>query len=147
MARTFAVINGGNVVNVILADEWPDGVDITDMNPKPGIGWAYDGQTFTAPPPVIPPQVLITDIQQAQLLARMTPIELHGWYRAFQRAAATNSPTATDRNAMYAWLRWENMDGKVSLTDDEIIGLAQVWIALGMTQQRAEEILTPLIQE
>lgn len=42
-----AIIRDGRVDNVILADDWPDSVDVTDMNPRPSIGWAYDGQVFT----------------------------------------------------------------------------------------------------
>lgn len=87
----------------------------------------------------------VTAIQRAQLLGRMTPVELHRWYRAAQRAAATNSPTVADRNALYAWLRWEQMDGTVDLSDADVRGLASVWIALGMTPERAEELLAPLV--
>lgn len=88
----------------------------------------------------------VTAIERAGLLARMTPTELHGWRRAAQRALETNTPVAADRNAMYAWLRWESMQGTVDLTSDDIRALGGVWVALGMTTERAEEILTPLIQ-
>jgi len=52
----FAVIEEGVVTNVILADsqavaEEVTGktcVEYTDANPA-GIGWSYDGSTFTAP--------------------------------------------------------------------------------------------------
>jgi hypothetical protein len=93
----------------------------------------------------IPPSLNITEIQRADLLARMTPVEVHGWVRAAQRAKNTNTPAVADRNALYAWVRWESMRGDVDLTSDDIRGLAQVWIALGMTQARAEEILAPLV--
>jgi hypothetical protein len=35
---------------------WPGAtlVDVTDVDPRPGIGWFYDGRTFTAPPPPPP---------------------------------------------------------------------------------------------
>lgn len=87
--------------------------------------------------------VTVTDVQRADLLARMTPVEVHGWVRAAERARNTNTPTLADRNALYAWVRWESMRGDVDLTSDDIKGLAQVWIALGMTPARAEEILRP----
>lgn len=47
MPRMFARIIDGVVDSVILADSWEGAVDVTDMNPRPSIGWAYDGQAFT----------------------------------------------------------------------------------------------------
>lgn len=39
------------VANVIVApDGWPDGINITTLVPKPGIGWTYANGVFTAPP-------------------------------------------------------------------------------------------------
>jgi hypothetical protein len=53
----FAIINGDVVSNVIVADSKADSelmfpnstvIEITnDMDPKPGIGWAWDGSLFT----------------------------------------------------------------------------------------------------
>jgi len=53
---TYAVISGNTVTNVIVADtqayaELATGatcVEYTNANPA-GIGWTYDGTTFTAP--------------------------------------------------------------------------------------------------
>ena len=53
---TFAVISGNSVSNVIVADTIEDAqlatgetcVEYTEANPA-GIGWTYDGTTFTAP--------------------------------------------------------------------------------------------------
>jgi len=44
-----AIIENGTVANVIVADAWPNSIDVTDMTPRPGPGWAYDGATFTPP--------------------------------------------------------------------------------------------------
>lgn len=49
METIFATIENGVVANVIVADEWPDGINVTDLTPRPGIGWLYDGQDFTPP--------------------------------------------------------------------------------------------------
>lgn len=51
MARTLALIANGIVDNVILGhpENYWDAIDITDMDPRPGVGWAYDGDQFTAP--------------------------------------------------------------------------------------------------
>lgn len=51
MERTYALIEAGRVVNVIVADDWPDGIDITALDPRPGIGWRYEGDAFIAPEP------------------------------------------------------------------------------------------------
>jgi len=51
MSALFALIADGRVSNVIVADAWPDGVDLAGITPQPGIGWSYDGKTFTAPQP------------------------------------------------------------------------------------------------
>lgn len=54
-ARTFAVIYYGREVgNVVVSRHVvPSAVDITDLDPQPGIGWRYDGltRTFAPPPP------------------------------------------------------------------------------------------------
>lgn len=47
----FAIIESGAVVNVIVADEgWPKGINITTLDPKPAIGWAFVDGAFVAPP-------------------------------------------------------------------------------------------------
>ncbi|PJK08000.1 hypothetical protein CO610_07500 [Lysobacteraceae bacterium NML95-0200] len=52
MTRIYALIDDGLVTNVITAETaWPEGIDVTDFDPQPGIGWQYDGETFTPPPP------------------------------------------------------------------------------------------------
>jgi len=56
MSALFALITEGRVSNVIVADAWPDGVDLTGLTPQPGIGWAYDGSVFTAPPAAPQPE-------------------------------------------------------------------------------------------
>lgn len=145
MERHQAIVENGVITNIILADSWPDAIEVTGLAPRPSIGWTYDGTTFTAPPaPPAPPAIEVTQIERAGLLARMTPVEVHGWIRAAQRAQATNTPVVADRNALYAWYRWESMNGVVDMASDDIKRLAQVWMSLGMTQARAAEILTPL---
>ena len=57
--RHFALIAGGVVSNVIFASpEFADTlgscVDITDLVPRPGIGWTYENGVFSAPAVVVP---------------------------------------------------------------------------------------------
>lgn len=139
MSRHFAVLNGNTVSNVILADVW-DGIDVTDISPRPSQGWTYSGGTFLPPAPTV---TTASTIRKHLLLKRMTPAEVHAWFRAFQRASATNTPVAADRNALYAWLRWDEMDGEVDMSSADIQGLKTVWVALGMAQARADAILAP----
>lgn len=58
----YALIQNNVVENVVEADsewaasvapDWQYVVDITNTTPQPGIGWSYNGSTFTAP--VVPP--------------------------------------------------------------------------------------------
>lgn len=62
MPRAIAIIENGLVANVIVAESWPGGIDVTDIVPRPGPGWVYDGQSF-APPAVQPePEVRMTPL-------------------------------------------------------------------------------------
>lgn len=56
----FALIYGGMVNNTIICSSqelanilWPDMtcIDITNVDPRPGIGWTYNDGVFTPPPP------------------------------------------------------------------------------------------------
>jgi hypothetical protein len=58
--RVFAVIDNAIVSNTIVADEQfaslirpehEDVIEVTDMTPRPGIGWGYDGSEFVNPSP------------------------------------------------------------------------------------------------
>lgn len=51
MEKLQAIIKNGKVDNVIVADSWPDAIDITNLTTRPGIGWSYSGGVFTAPTP------------------------------------------------------------------------------------------------
>jgi hypothetical protein len=62
MNMQYALIKNNLVENIAEADQaWADSVasdwqavvNITSMNPQPGIGWSYSGGAFTAP--VVPP--------------------------------------------------------------------------------------------
>ena len=56
MSKTFAVIENGKVVNVVVADSLENAqlagvvVEYTDEKPA-AIGWDYDGVNFIAPVP------------------------------------------------------------------------------------------------
>lgn len=56
----FAIIENGLVINAIVADQdfvdkfYPDAIDITDLEPRPSIGWTYEKKKFIAPPLNLP---------------------------------------------------------------------------------------------
>jgi hypothetical protein len=80
--RTFAIIEDGIVANVILADAWPNGIDVTDLTPRPGPGWSYDSETFSPPAPVEPVVQTTTRMTHLGFLSRMTADEW-GRFEAF----------------------------------------------------------------
>ena len=58
MSNAYAVVKDGIVINIVVWDgetEWqPDEGYAVKTDGSVGIGWLYDGETFT-PPPVAPP--------------------------------------------------------------------------------------------
>lgn len=141
-----ALIRNSIVVNVIESSmEFAAslGYDYAIEHAEASPGWGYVNGAFVRPEQA--PPVEVTAIERSDLLARMTPVEVHGWIRAAQRAQATNTPNVADRNALYAWTRWQALPGTVDLTSADILGLANVWVALGMAPARAQELLTPLV--
>ena len=95
----YAIISNGKVANIIQATAWPDGIDITGMEPMPGIGWDYDGTTFTAPEPdeLPEPPALPRHITEFALWQRFTPDE-----RVDYDLASIHNPSADEtaqRNA------------------------------------------------
>lgn len=49
--RAFAIVENGVVANVILAQDWPQGIDVTNIAPRPAPGWSYNGSSFSPPAP------------------------------------------------------------------------------------------------
>lgn len=73
MARDIALIENGIVTNVIVADSWPGGIDVTDLTPRPGPGWTFANGVFTAPPAPVEPVVQTTPyMTQYGWLSRIT---------------------------------------------------------------------------
>lgn len=89
--RIFAIVEGGVVVNTILAVDWPGAIDVTDLSQRPGPGWVYDGQTFTPPVDVsdLPtPEITHTPLMtHYAFLARLTLDE----HVAIEDAMPTNT--------------------------------------------------------
>lgn len=100
-----AIIENGIVVNCIVADEWPNGVRIEHLDPRPGIGWLYNGQVFSAPeqPQPDPSTPLPRHITRLAFLSRFTMqenvgIELASMHDpSLPKAALENIQAATLR--------------------------------------------------
>lgn len=79
--RTFAIIDGGTISNVIVAPaNWPEGHDITDLVPLPGIGWRENASGGFDPPPEQAPEVPDARriVTQRAFRGRITIAELVG---------------------------------------------------------------------
>lgn len=110
----YAVILNGIVVNIIISDCGKDEtyILITGMDPMPGTGWTYDGNTFT------PPQVIPGTFYSLTLKAfwkRFTVAERE----TLQNILATG--TQNQKNKLNAFRDYLLTGGKVELIDDYII--------------------------
>lgn len=76
MSKHFALIEDGVVASVILADTWPNAIDVTDLSPRPAPGWLYDGEAFTRPEPM-EPVVQTTHLMTHYAFLRRLTLEEH----------------------------------------------------------------------
>lgn len=134
MSRIFALIENNIVGNVILADEWPGAIDVTDVDPRPGPDWTYDGQAFAppAPPPAPAPEPEPVRIPRDDFIERFTPQE---WLTNQNRAQ-------TDANlSMALALLMGKPDGMVTLTSPRVSQALAYMVAIGtLTAPRAAAI-------
>lgn len=76
MSRRFALVENGIVRNVILAEKWPGGIDVTNLDPAPAPRWTYDGRRFAPPPAQAPkPEPTTTKMTHFAFLSRLTLAE------------------------------------------------------------------------
>lgn len=143
--KTIAFLSNGVIANIgIFPDNHQPSAGQLDVTNVPaGVGWAVVSGVPIEPPAVPPPPQTV--VARSVIYARMTAVEIHAWRRAVVRAEATNSPVAADRDALYAWYRFNALpDDAVDLTKSEVTGLKAIWMALGMTAARADAILAPV---
>jgi len=153
--KQFALIENDIVVNIIDTgpEGWDNGIDITDVEPRPGIGWQYDDDAgFTAPespesePEPVPQNRIITNyaFDMRFTLEERVAIEMAGM----------DDPTATmEQRAMAAALRVsQERAKKAQFTDLDnpvvIASVQQMEAGELLAQGRAAEILdTPVLDE
>lgn len=127
---TFAIIDSGVVVNTIVADGWGGGIDITELSPRPGIGWLYDGQAFAPPPPRT-----TTRMTHLGFLKRMSAEE---WGRLDGLLAS--SVEARFAKAQFDMAR----DVDVSLPEVQTFAYTLRAVGVLLEDQRVADLLSPL---
>ena len=144
-----AIIENGIVANVIVADEWPGGVRIEHLDPRPGIGWAYDGQTFTAPPapPPEPETPRPRHITRLAFLQRITMPEHVAIELASIHDPASDQQTQVRAATLRKMLQLVNAANWIDLDRPDTRGMVQQIEAMGLLAVgRALEILDGEIQ-
>lgn len=127
MAAPRAVIEAGVVVNTVMASDddtnsvaIPDGLSV-------GIGWLYDGQTFTAPPP---PPARRKSYTVAQFIEALTRPE----------ALAFLATMKTDP-LLEMWYELAKARGGVDFNDADTLTNAPYLVQAGVvTQSRLDEL-------
>ena len=121
--RTLALLtaDGSAVANLIIGElaQWPAAIDVTDIAPRPGPGWSYDGLAFGAPPaapaaaPALSPRMTRLYFLNRYIEAERTAI----------RAARASDPVLDD--GMYLFEQALDVDVTLPLTQQLVGYLAQ----------------------
>lgn len=130
MAKTYAIVEGGMVANTALADE-PLADNWVLATAGVGIGWLYDGATFSRPPAPEPqPDPVPHSCTRRQgLLALLA----YGHRRADIEALIAAIPDEMEREAAlieYEAATWERSNPF----------LQQMWAALGGTPEQLDDL-------
>lgn len=137
MSRRIAVIEAGRVTNIIVADSWPGGVDITEAHQRPDIGWHYrDGEFFAPEPQPEPdsPTLTTTLMTHLAFLSRLTIAE----HVAIEEAMPTS---ALLRVAKQRFDAARDIDVAAEDTRQFVMLLAQSGF---ITESRATDMLQPI---
>ena len=134
----FAIVENGTVVNVIDAPVgWPNGVNITSANPRPGIGWTYDGTSFFPPDstPTAPAPTTTTKMTHLGFIDRMTADE---WAR-FETLLASSA------EARFAKAKFD-VAREVDVSRSDVQQFAGVLRAVGvlLSDARVSALLAPM---
>ncbi len=131
METIYAIVENGVVVNCIVADGWHDGIDISALEPMPGIGWAYDASSGAFTPPPSPAPVVVRRLTQVEFFRRFTAEE-----RISSRSLAKTDPVIEDA---YELMKLADF---IDLDDADTLQYVQYLEHVGaLAQGRAAEIL------
>jgi len=153
--NTFALLEDGIVTNLIDTGPagWPDGIDITDLKPRPGIGWTYDKDVgFTAPalpepepaPEPVPNKIITNyafDMRftiEERIAIEMACMDDPGAPME-QRAMAAALRVSQERAKKAQFTDLDNPVVRASVEEMETIGL--------LAEGRAAEILDASVQD
>lgn len=140
MSKRYAVLDSFDFVkNVAIADALldPTWIDLTNVDPQPGLGWSYSEGVFTPPPaPAAPPPLPNVITKVSMLTRRLTTAEFVGIL-----TAAKTDP------AIEAWKYVFDAASQVDLDSQNTKDGMALLVAKGLlTQARADAILTAPVQ-
>ncbi|HEX8586179.1 MAG TPA: hypothetical protein VF680_17435 [Allosphingosinicella sp.] len=140
MSKVFAIVESGVVTNVINAESWQGGIDVTNVTPRPGPGWTYSNGVFTAPAPVVRERF---NVLKAELLREMSPAEYATWEN-IAHIARTTTATQAQRRALKALAVFNAYPPMFDKRDGSFSGLKAIWVENGIvaTDARADAIIT-----
>ena len=140
MAR-YAIIEGGKVRNVILAEPGNEPAGAVACDRPVGPGWSYDGQTFTAPPAPGPQRTGLTR-GQFRLLFTFNERAAEQAY-GFAAKAAAEAGTATSEQLAYLAMQADfKAAASINLNDPAVsaaLDFYQAWSIL--TAERKAQVL------
>jgi hypothetical protein len=143
----YAIISGGFVTDVIVADQafidtaYPGSPRIDNLDPVPGIGWAYNGSTFTPPaPPVTVPDPPVTLYSPQAFRARYTLDELI----VVDNFAEFPGISDEDRQKMLTITTSLISAAAIDISSPNVVDAVNFEVQVGLiTQSRADQILNP----
>lgn len=125
------VINGGKIVNTVEVESLGVLPGLVAAQGNEGIGWSYDGHSFTAPPVVVDRPALIADIDRRADVLRLEivgdPVRVEEYRLARDEAAAYIAAgyTGTVPSTVQAWATAKTWTARQAA--DDIAATAQAW--------------------
>ncbi|MDF9428221.1 tail fiber assembly protein [Cupriavidus gilardii] len=92
-------------------------VDITGANPKPEIGWTYDGSAFGPPPGPTPEEILATNTMTRDALLREAGIRI----APLQDAVDLGMATEAEQSQLLAWKQYRVTLNRLDLAEAMVI--------------------------
>lgn len=142
----FAIIEAGTVINVIVADQefidtwYPGAVRVDQLDPKPGVGWTYDGTTFSPPEQPPPPPFYQAIYHPQDFRRRYTLDELMN----IDNFVIDGNVSRDDQRKMTTIENSTLTAASIDLTDPAVIDAVTFQAQLGLiTARRAADILDP----
>lgn len=143
MSKIFAILNSENIViNVIEATSWSNGIDITSLNPRPGINWVYDpvNRIFAAPVAAEIPDNIYPEITETSLMTQLAFLNKF----TFEELSAIESAPSDLILLKVAKLKFHAArEIDVSRLDTQQYVMVLVHLGI-LSEIRAAEILSPI---